>query len=195
MNLLLSSEINSLEIGCLTETRQEYEELIRYHHRYINMEIPVNLNTNAGQFEDIKEIMSGVQDKLVVIEKEIWIWLDKNVLQINMGSNIYSVLIRYDVAHYLRFFTPLNQREYDLFSGKLGKIEKLTAMKIELLPKAKGKERQNNQKSTQKTLQQINGQTQGLLRSTCVTRILKTEAGFVIDSIIRFTKAVDELRS
>jgi len=195
MNLLLSSEINSLEIGCLTETRQEYEELIRYHHRYINMEIPVNLNTNAGQFEDIKEIMSGVQDKLVVIEKEIWIWLDKNVLQINMGSNIYSVLIGYDVAHYLRFFTPLNQREYDLFSGKLGKIEKLTAMKIDLLPKAKGKERQNKQKSTQKTLQQINGQTQGLLRSTCVTRILKTEAGFVIDSIIRFTKAVDELRS
>lgn len=194
MNLLLSSEINSLEIGFLTETRQEYEELKRYYHKYIYLKTPVNFKTNTGQFADTMEIMSGVQEKLVEIEKEIWIWLDKNVLQISMGINIYSVLIGYDEAHYLRVLTPLNQREYDLFSRILGKIEKLTAMKIELLPKSIGKERQNSQKSIQKTAQQINGQTQGLLKSTCITRILKIEADYVIDSIIRFTKAVDEIR-
>ena len=195
MNLLLSSEINSLEIGYFTETKQEYEELIRYHHRYINTEIPVNLNTKAGQFEEMKEIISGVQNKLVEIGKEIWIWLDKNVLQINMGVNNYSVFIGYDEAHFLRVFTPLNQREYDLFSGTLGKIEKLTAMKTELHPDANGKGQQNTQQSTRKTLQQITGQTQRLLKSTCITRILKTEADLVIDSIIRFIKAVDEHRS
>ncbi|MEN8204122.1 MAG: hypothetical protein ABFS28_16105 [Bacteroidota bacterium] len=195
MNLLLSSEINSLEIGYVTETKQEHEKLIRYHHRYINTAIPVNLNTKPGQFEDIEEIMSGVLDKLVEIDKESWIWLDKNVLQINMGSNNYSVRIGYDQAHFLRVLTPLNQREYELFSGTLGKIEKLTTMKTALHPDTHGKERQNTQKSTRKTLGQISGQTQRLLKSTCITRILQTEADFVMDSIIRFTKAVDKHRS
>jgi len=195
MNLLLSSEINSLEIGFLTETKQEHEELIRYHHRYINAEILVNLNAKTGQVEDIKKIMSGIQDKLVEIEKEIWIWLDKNVLQINMGINNYSVFIGYDEAHFLRVFTPLNQRENDLFSGALEKIEKLTGMKTELHPEAKVNEQQNAQKSSRRTLQQITGQTQLILKSTCITRILNTEADFVIDSVIRFIVVVDEHRS
>lgn len=195
MNLLLSSEINSLEIGYLTETKQEHEELIRYHHRYINAQIPVNLNTKTGQVEDIKEIISGIQNKLGEIENETWIWLDRNVLQINMGINNYSVFIEYDEAHFLRIFTPINQREYDLFSEMLERIEKLTAMKTELHPDVKVNELQNAQKSSQRTLQQITGQTQLLLKSTCITRILKTEADHVIDSIIMFIQAVDEHRS
>jgi hypothetical protein len=95
----------------------------------------------------------------------------------------------------LRIFTPLNQREYDLFSGALRKIEKLTAMKIGLHPDANSKERKNTQKSTRKKLLRITGETPRLLKSTCITRILETEADFIIDSIIRFTKTVKDHRS
>ncbi len=35
MNLLLSSEINSLEIGHVTENRKEYNDLMDYFHSYI----------------------------------------------------------------------------------------------------------------------------------------------------------------
>lgn len=37
MNLLLSSEINSLEIGYSTEDPQEYKELLHYYQRYIRV--------------------------------------------------------------------------------------------------------------------------------------------------------------
>jgi hypothetical protein len=40
MNLLLSSDTNSLEIGYKTETKEEFEELQNFYNRYIKRDTP-----------------------------------------------------------------------------------------------------------------------------------------------------------
>lgn len=50
MNLLLSSEINSIEIGYRTETDFEYQELKEYCKRYLNIDFESNLKPKVDRF-------------------------------------------------------------------------------------------------------------------------------------------------
>ena len=62
MNLLLSSDINSLEIGYATETWNEYNELSGFYHRYVHMGEPVHCETIAGRpAADLKEVMGIIR--------------------------------------------------------------------------------------------------------------------------------------
>ena len=48
MNLLLSSELNSLEIGYATENWREYNDLSDFYYRYIHRGKPIPCKTVAG---------------------------------------------------------------------------------------------------------------------------------------------------
>jgi hypothetical protein len=62
MNLLLSSEINSLEIGYTTETWTEYDDLLGFYHRYIHIGEPVHCDTIAGRpAADLKYIIHRIR--------------------------------------------------------------------------------------------------------------------------------------
>jgi len=94
LNLLLSSEINSLEIGYSTETPLEYKELFHYYQRYIRNSVTVHNDTVAGQpAAELKEMMHSIREKLKKTGKNSWLWFAENALHISTGRNNYRVMI------------------------------------------------------------------------------------------------------
>jgi hypothetical protein len=59
MNLLISSDINSLEIGYVTETVQEYEDLVRFLNENIRSRVPSPLPAVGGDVAALSSETSG----------------------------------------------------------------------------------------------------------------------------------------
>jgi len=185
MNLLLSSEINSLEIGYVTETWTEYNDLLGYYHRYIHIGEPVPCDTIAGQpAADLKEIMHSIREELKKTAKNSWPWLAGNTLHISTGRNNYRVSIKdgyLSITTRLRRATGSGQRSIQHGSLIVKKVGDLTAMKTEIHP------------GPLPDILQLSGQAQHTLKSTCITGILKAEAAYIMESVRRFIDATDDL--
>ena len=185
MNLLLSSEINSLEIGYATETWTEYNDLLRFYHRYIHIGEPVHCDTIAGQqAADLKEIMQSIREELKRTAKNAWPWLAENTLHISTGRNNYSVSIKdghLRITARLRMALRTRQRSIQRSSLIAKKIGDLTAMKVEIHP------------GPMPDILQLSGQAQHILKSTCITGILEAEAAYIMESVRRFIDATDDL--
>jgi len=66
MNLLLSSEINSIEIGYRTENDKEYQELKEYCNRYLDIDFqakPNEQNQRFTAFGEDEDLTLYIQDK------------------------------------------------------------------------------------------------------------------------------------
>ena len=185
MNLLLSSEINSLEIGYATETWTEYNDLLGFYHRYIHIGEPVHCDTIAGQpAADRKEIMHSIREELKRTAKNAWPWLAENTLHISTGRNNYSVSIKdgyLRITGRLKMASGTRQRSIQGSSLIAKKVEDLTAMKAEIHP------------GPMPDILQLSGQAQHTLKSTCITGILETEAAYIMESVRRFIDATDDL--
>ena len=185
MNLLLSSEINSLEIGYATETWAEYNDLLGYYHRYIHVGEPVHWDTIAGQpAADLKEVMFSIREELKRTAKNSWPWLAENTLHISTGRNHYSVSIKdgyLRITARLRIASGIRQRSIQHFSLIVKKVGDLTAMKAEIHP------------GPMPDILQLSGQAPHTLQSTCITAILEAEAAYIMESVRRFIDATDDL--
>ena len=181
MNLLLSSEINSLEIGYVTETRAEYKDLLQFYHKYIRSREPIHSVIIAGQAaaED-EEIMQNIRNGLIKTGKHPWLWLADNELHICTGGNNYDISID---KGYLRITARLNIAFKEVQHSKLFIIKAgdLTAMKLDMCP------------GSQPDLLKLTGQGQQPLESTCINGILKAESAYLMESVIRFIDITDNL--
>ena len=184
MNLLLSSEINSLEIGYATETWTEYNDLLRFYHRYIHIGEPVHCDTIAGQqAADLKEIMHSIREELKRTAKNAWPWLVENTMHISTGRNNYSVSIKdgfLRITARLRMASGTRQRSIQCSSMISKKVGDLTAVKTEIHP------------GPIPDIIQLSGQAQHKLKSTCITGILGAEAVYMVESVIKFIDATDD---
>jgi hypothetical protein len=185
MNLLLSSEINSLEIGYATETWTEYNDLLRFYHRYINIGEPVHCDTIAGQqAADLREIMHGIREELKRTAKNAWPWFAENTMHISTGSNNYSVSIKdgsLSITARLRMDFRTRERSIQRCSWIAKKVGDLTAMQVGIYP------------GHMPDILQLSGQAQQKLKSTCITGILGAEAAYIMESVRRFIDATDDL--
>ncbi len=197
MNLLLSSEFNSLEIGYATETWMEYNEVLAYYHRYIHIGEPLRSNTIAGQkAADLKEIMYEIREALKGSAKNAWLWFAENTLHISTGRNNYRVSINKGslrITTCLKIASSTKQigilacstkqksnQHHSLIAKKVGD---LTAMKVDMLPGQKPE------------IIQLSGLAQNLMKSTCIPGILQEDAAYMIESVIRFVEATDDLET
>lgn len=185
MNLLLSSDINSLDIGYETETWMEYHDLLSFYYRYIHLGEQVLCDTvSAWPHANLKEIMHSIREELKKTAKNSWLWLEENTLHVSTGKNNYRVSIN---EGFLRITGDLkiasgNRQECIHHSSVIAKkIGDLTSMKVNLHPGLKPD-----------TIQ-ISAQTQDKLTSTCITGILDSEAAYMMDSVRRFIDATDDL--
>jgi len=193
MNLLLSSEINSLEIGYATETWKEYNDLLGFYHRYIHVGEPVHSDTIAGRpAADLKKIMLSIRAELKKTAKNSWLWLAENTLHISTGQNNYSVSINdgcLRISTFLRMSTTTKQRSSQCSSLITRKVGDLTAMKINVFPNPKS----NPKSGPMPDILQLSGQAQHTLKSHSITGILEAEATYIMDVIMRFINATDNL--
>jgi hypothetical protein len=189
MNLLLSSEINSLEIGYATETWTEYNDLLGFYHRYIHIGEPVHCDTIAGRpAADLKEIMHSIREELKRTAKNSWLWLAENALHISTGRNNYSVSINdgyLRITACLRIDSTTKQKSIQHSSLIAKKVGDLTAMKVDMHP--------GPESGPKPEILQLSGQAQHTLKSTCITGILEAEATYMIEVVIRFIDATDDL--
>jgi hypothetical protein len=204
MNLLLSSEINSLEIGYATETWTEYNDLLGFYHRYIHIGEPVHCDTIPGRpAADLKEIMQSIREELKRTAKNSWLWLAENSLHISTGRNNYIVSIN---DGYLRITTCLRiasatkqssiQRS-SLIGNNVGdltlliakKVGDLTAMKVDMHPGLKS----DSKPGLKSDILQLSGQAQHTMKSICIDGILEAEVAYLMDVVIKFIDATDDL--
>jgi len=184
MNLLISSEINSLEIGYATETWTEYNELLDFYHRYILIGEQVHCDTIAGRpAADLKEIMLRIREVLKSNAKNSWFWHKENVLHISTGRNSFQVSIN-DAC--LRITTCLRiadtrKESIQHSSFIIKKVEDLTAMRVKILH------------INRPEIIQLSTQAQHKLESTSINGILETEAAYILESITGFINATDDL--
>lgn len=185
MNLLLSSEINSLEIGYITETWTEYNDLFQYYNRYIYTGEPAPIDTKADEaYTDLKKFMQSIREELLRNPKNAWLWLSANVLHISTGKNNYHISINdsyLKITACLRIDSRSTQKGILSFTLLMKKIEDLSSMKIQM----------NSEPMS--GILELNGKAQRKLKSTCIQGILEAEAAFIAESLKNFILATDDL--
>lgn len=186
MNLLLSSEINSLEIGYITETSSEYKDLLRYYQRYICSGEPIHSDAIAGQSAaDVKEMMQSIREELKRTGKNSWLWLSKYALHVSTGWNNYTIAINdgyLRITACLRTSSWTKQKTMKQSSSIAKKVGDLTAMNTDV------------NFGPQSDFLQLSGQARLTLKSTCITGLLGMEAVYVMDFIVRFIVVTDNLK-
>ncbi len=185
MNLLLSSEINSLEIGYSTETLKEYKELLHYYQRYIRDSAPAHNDKIAGQpAADLKEMMHSIREELRKTKKNSWFWFADKALHISTGQTNYSVRIN---DGYLRITaclrTASGAKQQSILNASLNtkKVGELTAMKV------------NMHAGPQPDIIQLFGEAQFIWKSNHITGLQQPEAAYLTESVVRFINATDDL--
>lgn len=185
MNLLLSSEINSLEIGYVTETWTEYNELFQYYNRYIYSGEPVHIATTADPtYSDLNMLMQNIREELQKKPMNVWLWLSENVLHIHAGMHHYHISINESylkITSCLRIDNRTNQKHIRSYSVLMKKIENLSSIKIQI------------SSTPMSGALELSGKAQRKLKSTCIQGILEEEETFVAESVKKFIHATNDL--
>ena len=187
MNLLLSSEINSLEIGSSTDNQQEYNELLDYYQRYIlRTESIVSDRVVYEEVTDHGRFMRRIKDELRKSVKEPWIWLKDNTLHICTGRNNYKISINDAYLCIMARSVVANgikQRDNQSFSLIVKRIGEITAMEVLEHP------------GPQSDIIHISGQLTSSLESTNINGVRKSEEAYIIESVLSFIGITDSLLS
>ncbi|HYH16539.1 MAG TPA: hypothetical protein VD794_15020 [Flavisolibacter sp.] len=128
MNLLLSSENNSLEIAMKTETKEEYDDLYQYYERYLKAAVAQTVSSNNTIELDWREMLD--KKLFEYLGREAYITEKDNGLQINT-SNRYEVFIWNGKTNTLRISGILSGKEYHYARNNMG-IFQSSKMTIEL---------------------------------------------------------------
>ncbi len=135
MNLLLSSEINSIELAYQTETESEFEELKDFCKRYLLYDFSKLENTI--RIKDWRDYLSELLDDK--IGRKINGNQDDETFRINTGINNYYASIWNLRKNYLKISGILTAREYIYLTRNKRNIPTINNINIELKEGEKGK--------------------------------------------------------
>lgn len=136
MNLLLSSEINSLELAYQTETEKELDELREFCERYLNIDFSKTLNSSVEFTGDWRDyVCTQVSES---IGRNIRAHQDNGNFNVNTGTNNYSAFIWNSKQNLLRISGILSGKEYEILNKNRQNIPEIKGMKIELQNGANG---------------------------------------------------------
>lgn len=135
MNLLLSSEINSLEIGYVTETIDEYNDVLEYYQKHLSVYKTRKENCEVNLVHWLDLIVDELDKKC----KELYIDTDEGGITIKTGINTYRVFFYTDHnKNILRISGILSGKQYDALSTCTNNLEKEIGLKIITQRGAKG---------------------------------------------------------
>lgn len=172
MNLLLSSEMNSLELGYETETKEEHRELYNFCVNFLDIE---NSATATVEFEDVlAHKLSELTDKKIRIQ------MKDGAIRINTRTNNYSCLLQHSSGFSsLLIAGILSVKEFKaLHKNPLS----LTGFDLE------AHEGDSNE------YDQIWGHRESQFKSTSLESILSEECESIANSIFDFIQCVDHFK-
>ena len=140
LNLLLSSEINTIEIGYQTETPAEYAELIDFCKRHLLVKfeslVPVSGTSTPPSNQDNEKDWSSIVFE--TLEKKLNKSVDIDVFQtsvsVHIGSNTYELYIWNQKTNTLRLSIALLPKLFQKVEKNINSLEKLLSSKVEYYP-------------------------------------------------------------
>lgn len=177
MNLLLSSEMNSLDIAYKTTTEEEYDELINFYHRYIKQTHIEEINfDNNYLFETISKNF-----------EQIRIYENENELALKTKRNNYSCFI-WNVQksqNKLRVSGILSQKEFENSKYLKSEIEDKINLEIEFIEGGRNGYGYNSVWATSKSL----------LKTESMNYIFEKEKKQITADIINFIKQIEQIKN
>lgn len=177
MNLLLSSEINSIELAYITEDKRELDELKEFCIRYLSIN-PGSSTKNLSAKNFIPYIIESIESKLgkVTYKKET------NSIKLRTRLNNYEAFIWNDKQNRLRISGILTNDEYEYLLKNKNHIPSLDNLKIDLQFGG------NNHYNT------IWGTSDLLIKSNNINKLNENETDIISKSVVQFICKVDELK-
>jgi len=181
MNLLLSSEINSLEIGYKTTTKEEYNELLEFYNRNLKQTQNKSVKVTMNDFNWKSYIvnMLNVQcGKIKILEEE-------GRIKVETKNNFYNYFIWNNRSNnYLRINGTLSDMEFDAIKSNYIKIQNNCGLTIEL------------QKGTHGYSDLIWGTLNNKsLECSNISKINTNEKQLITDYIIKFILEIEVLKN
>jgi hypothetical protein len=185
MNLLLSSEINSLEIGYATENWAEYNELSAYYFRNFQKgEIIYPEPRTSLHDSNLNLFIKTIKEELLITCRNSWFLIEGIALHISTGGNNFRLQIidgKLNITTKLRSASRSKKGTLLPFSSITEKISDLTNMKVGA---------RTNLRSDGILLI---GMSRDKLQSTCITGLLQSETECLTESVVRFIDAIHQL--
>lgn len=185
MNLLLSSDTNSLEIGYETETREEYNDLLGYYYRYIckteffsmDPEGDAKVVATKVLLAGLKEALKGgrANPALLFKHKQLHIQVRLNYYLASLGGGKLRLTVSMPWRYGVR---EKSQPDPHLIAKK---IKNLAAMNVTVHPG-----------SIHGSIR-ISGQAHRRLSSPSIAGLREGEVAYVVKVIHRFIAAVEGL--
>lgn len=178
MNLLLSSEINSLDLGYMTSTEEEYLELINFYETYLKRDL-ISSNIKKKNNDDWKDrLLILLSDKF----KKIQAFEDEQKIFFKTSSNNYEVFISNDYQrNTLRMTGIISGSEYEYANTIADELDKNNLV-FEVM---KGRNRHYD--SIWATLD-IN------LKASNINDLNNIESGTVVTAVVDYISQVEEIK-
>ncbi len=177
MNLLLSSEINSLEIGYKTETIEEYNEVLEFYSTYL---CKVSTEKSINQSDLVEFIHTTLLEKIGT--NRIYID-DDELININTKSNKYNTFIYNNMnSNRLRIYAIVSGHEYD-YAVSIKDSILINNLEFEFVD---GK---NGYYNT------IYGTFETNLKSQSILQITESELKLIIKPIVDFIGKIEEIKN
>lgn len=181
MNLLLSSEINSLEIGYATENMDEYNELLGYYYRHIHSgETSHSDHPTSQSRANLEKMKFDMRKELEKSGLNVSLLLTDNTLRIVTGFNNYNISIdkgNLRISGSIHTGPPVNQKKNEHACLIAKRIADLTTMDVSAHPW-----------SEEESLR-LTAQASLSLKSNCIQGLMEGEAGIFMSSVIKLIKA------
>lgn len=178
MNLLLYSEINSLEIAYKTENKEEYDELMEFVNRYIRVresKKTSDLKYKVKHQITLKDLLA--QNKISVFEKD-------DQLAIRTSRNNYTAFIfnEFFNKNHLRMNGIVSEKELEYAKKTLAELEENTKLKIECV------------EGSEEYYSMIWGTSISHIESRNILELQPQEVEEVGKGILRFIEEVEQLK-
>lgn len=175
MNLLLSSEISSIDVGYITETIKEYDEIKSFYDTYLgskSREIKNNFVTNWK--ENLDKVLKSQFNNVRIFENE-------GSLNIRTASNNYDIFIwNNNRKNYLRFSGIVSSKEFD-YASSIQQSLNSNDMEFDLKPADRG-------------YNSIWATLQNPLVSENINFLVNEDANMVISSIATFISKIENIK-
>lgn len=147
MNLLTYSDANSLDIAYKTETKEEYNELIEYYERYLNI-----YNVTESHYSNVSEIISSDYANLnyvneisngewaeylsEMLESELdlnfRLSFDDSLLVIQCNNKYEAFIYNKGKDNHLAIMGILSQKESDVLKNKISSFKEKSGLDISI---------------------------------------------------------------
>jgi|GEM_PF-2036783 len=204
LNLLLSSEINSLEIAYKTCTRREYRELCDFRDMHLvsqeDKEQKVKEQEEKVKKEEAEKKRAEEEKSQTIVKKNIN-WKEKICRELREALG-WEVSIYYDVDRYvlqtgnryefgiggensfrLNISGILTSKEYNKAANRESLFSKETGLKI------------NFYRGGNRSYDTVWGEFERNLSSTSINSLSDTEMRGIMNSIITFVKRIEKFKS